>query len=580
MVASLALSCLFCPIPQAQAKKLKEEKPCPHITIKGENIPKFTDTEKRLICGDPKTDDAVGDSWKSIPNSQAKFSLDTFLQSRGYFDAVYEMREDGFSVNVGKPTQVKALVGVGSPPDLELFRKRRVVGEILTPALLDKVEQWTAQRLQGIGYACPEIKSEADPKTGIITVAMVPGEKQIAARVIDESSGGITPGILDRYNAFNFGKLFNGDLLVLSERRILRDGVLQGLHFSNACEKEGVVIKRTGIEGPPRLLTVGFGTNTEGLLLVKASWKNTRIGRRASLIDVTALASSKTQQVNATMNWYNFAHTSRRYIQPSIAFIHANENPYEISEVRTQLHEATSYDSQDIGLTFKAGPTLEFIKTARGNGPKDSHFLSFETDTSLTSHYNEFYFKSPRTGYRVDLTTFFNSDPIYSETTAERINLDWEALWNYRNFDPPLWVLGFRGGLGTVVSGERPGPGTKLPPHFLRYLGGSENLRGFGRQELTDKGSGAMSSVSAGVEWRWVESPLPFDLQPFVFTDLGLLGLNPLDFDSPLYWSPGLGIRWESPVGALRATLAHGYASGQPPEVSHLQFYFSFGEEF
>ena len=43
-------------------------------------------------------------------------------------------------------------------------------------------------------------------------------------------------------------------------------------------------------------------------------------------------------------------------------------------------------------------------------------------------------------------------------------------------------------------------------------------------------------------------------------------------------------MRWESPIGAMRATLAHGFASPTGTLTraghEHWQFYFSFGEEF
>jgi outer membrane translocation and assembly module TamA len=66
-------------------------------------------------------------------------------------------------------------------------------------------------------------------------------------------------------------------------------------------------------------------------------------------------------------------------------------------------------------------------------------------------------------------------------------------------------------------------------------------------------------------------------MDPFVFTDFGVTGNGPASFDLPVYWSPGVGIRWASPVGPIRTTFAQGFTDTSP---SHFQFYFNFGEEF
>src|SRR5687767_4195497 len=50
---------------------------CPEgrIKFRGKLSPGLSDTEKRLVCGDEKTDDPVGKAWSKIPLSQAKYSL-------------------------------------------------------------------------------------------------------------------------------------------------------------------------------------------------------------------------------------------------------------------------------------------------------------------------------------------------------------------------------------------------------------------------------------------------------------------------------------------------------------------------
>lgn len=563
---------------------------CPHISIFGDpsySTPNFSDTEKRLICGDSDQKDAIGKSWSQVPFSQARFHMNTFLQDRGYYQAKYDISNDespSMKVDLGQITYVSQV----SVPffDFDMKRKRYVVGEPLTPRLLDQIEQWVTERLQSYGYGCPIVRSEADPFTGIVNVKIKTGQKQIVTGIRDETTGGIAAGFLDRYNAFEMGNFFNGDLLTVTERRVTNDGVLQGMHFSPLCKRDGITLRRIGVEGAPRLVSFGIGLNTEGLLILKSTFKNTRIGKRASSYDLTAQASAIHQEVSASVHWYHLPFPSRRYLKPVALFRHQNENPFEIGFLKTQILQGTSLDTQSVGLTLTLGPSLEWVKTLHGFGPTFTHFLSLETHATLTSHDYELQIHNPRTGFTTGITAAVNTESMLSTASAQRLNWTGEWLWNYGGYDPPFWLFGVRAGADTLISDERAVSSTRLPPEFFRFLGGAQSLRGFGRYELpyanlSGEQPGAMTSLFTGLEFRFIETPLPLSFQPFLFNDLGWLGNSPFGLDSRLFQSPGFGLRWDSPIGAFRATLAHGIVSPEDKKnPTHFQFYLSFGEEF
>ena len=196
------------------------------------------------------------------------------------------------------------------------------------------------------------------------------------------------------------------------------------------------------------------------------------------------------------------------------------------------------------------------------------------------THHFEFYRSDPRAGFRTSLAAAFSGAHAFSDVAAQRFRWSGEALWNIRNYDPPLFVIAVRGAAATTVTGETLEPSTGIPPLFRQYLGGSDNLRGFGRLELPGP-LGGLSSAFASLELRFAAG-LALGIQPIVFTDLGAFGVRPMEIESTLYWSPGFGVRWTSPVGVLRASLAHGYVTegGVDPALTHLQFDLSLGEEF
>jgi translocation and assembly module TamA len=69
-----------------------------------------------------------------------------------------------------------------------------------------------------------------------------------------------------------------------------------------------------------------------------------------------------------------------------------------------------------------------------------------------------------------------------------------------------------------------------------------------------------------------------------LFVDAAIGGRSSAELDPDVYWSPGLGLRWGSPVGPFRFTFARSYVwdrGGAPDAHSPAwQFYLSFGEEF
>jgi translocation and assembly module TamA len=451
---------------------------------------------------------------------------------------------------------------------------RKVIGEPLTPELLDRIEKWVEDRLGELGHACPKIRSQANSETGEVVVRVETGSVQTFLGVTEEPIRGTNPGVLQRYNAFQLGQVFDSSLLTVTENRVTQSRIVQSTYLSSHCIEDGVYLHHNLIPGPPRLITTGFGVNTEGLLLGRATWRNTRLGSQGSLIDVTAYASARRQSLSTTLNWYFQEEVSRLFLSPQAAIIHRNEQQFEDISANAKIGPATTVEYTKLGMSIFAGPAVEFFRTLRGSGAGTSRLVSLETRMGLQNHGYERYLNDPRTGYSVNLITNFNGRRLLSDVTAQRLNLRGEFLWNWRELDPPLWIFGVRTGVSAVLTDSSR---SDIPASLLQYLGGSANIRGFGRLELpVDAGGGGLTSTYLGVEAR-LSNTLPYGLDPFVFFDVGAIGLESAQLNSPLYWSPGIGLRWASPVGPLRTTLAHGF-SGSTPE--HLQFYLSLGEEF
>lgn len=566
------------------------ERLCPGVYLRQGDELSLSDTEKRLVCGKADEDDRKQPApWRQIPFNQAKFHLKAFAQSEGHYDLEFQEQGSKLVVKVGRETKVSEIVTSDAPETLEIWRRRNLIDSTLTPAFLNQVEAWVYAQLQSHGYPCPEVDTLADSESGKVTVGIDSGPKLPFYAVEEAQTEGMRSGTLRRYDAFVLGQPFDANLLTLTSNRILRDGVVQSVYFTEECTPKGALVRQHVNLGPPRLLRFGFGIDAEGLIRGRAVWQNARMGQSASIFSVRAEGSTIEQVLDASFRWY-FAPESRRlYLEPSLEIRHQNEKPFETISTTAQLSPGRTWESPHHHYEAEVGPAFSLFRTLRGTGPSDSQFLTLDFETSVANHDHEFYERTPREGYAFQLLGSLAHDDLVSDASAQQFRLFGQTLWNYRDYDPPLWILGFRFGLSSTLVADRAEAIASIPPNFLYFLGSSATIRGFGRNEITRaNGVGGLSSVFAGLEWR-MNFFAPYSLQPFLFVDGGALGENSLDFaSSPLYWSPGLGMRWESPIGSIRATLAHGYVTGAAPaagpdqdgDFEHLQFYFSFGEEF
>jgi len=332
------------------------------------------------------------------------------------------------------------------------------------------------------------------------------------------------------------------------------------------------------VPGAPRILSFGAGIDTEGIVRSKASWKNARLGRLGSLLDLTAMGSFRTQSLSTTSDWYFLPEVSRKYISSTVELKHENQPQYHTLSVIGQVGFATTFDSRTAGGSLFVGPSMNFVRDYSLAGPYNAKFLFLESRLAIRSHDFEYFASNPNTGYNLNFIADLSHPEVLTDTSAQRFNVNGEFLWNLKNYDPPLAVFAVRAGFGTLFVSDSPFSSRLLPGNFYQYLGGSVDLRGFSLKELPrNQSSGARTSGFAGFEAR-LANTIPYGIEPFAFFDIGALGDQPMSFDLPIYTSPGIGVRWKTPIGTFRTTLAHGFSGDS--QKDHWQPYLSFGEEF
>ncbi len=551
--------------------------PCPEIRFIGSDKIELNAMEVRLVCGDPSTE-----GWGQIPFNQAENSMRAFLQERGYQDPRFDPGQYVLTVDPGEKTIVSSFTVSGMPSGVDPRKLRKVRRQVMTPKLLDTAQTALQSALRNRGYACPVIEMRGNGTTGEVFAEVRPGDVYRFDHIYAKKSAEVDTDIFYRYEAFRRGQRFDSRLLDLTAQRAMSDSLFLNVYFDVNCSTGGMTITERVVAGKSQVYRLGFGFDTEGLLIGKAKWQNSRIGDRGNSMEATIYASYREQSAIADYRYFP-ASASRLFLMPKLTLERQNEPQYESLHSELALLQGVSRDVQSRRVEFSAGPALEYVHTSRGLGP-DNTYAAFQTQLEFRDHLFEYYAGDPRTGGRIAFRSQSRVAGIYSEITAHLLSLKGEHVWNLGAYEPPALVLATRYlGQTTLVKKSLLAAG-EIPLDMRFFLGGDANLRGSGLNKIPADTAGLLTVIYDGVELR-MGDVLPHGLQPLIFLDAAMVGRSSFKLNPDVYWSPGFGLRWNSPVGSVRATLARGFVWRRNPAAEVLlepqwRFFLSLGTEF
>lgn len=556
----------------------REQKVCQDVFLQSAEEITFTPAEKKLICGNSKLN-----AWRSIPPNEASYFIRSFLQTRGYHDVDSRIEKDHLLIVVHRETIVKNIVFVDPTPPVDIKRYWPIFGRPLTPQALDDLEKWLRQELGRKGFACPQIKITADPSTGVVSIAVTHMEADTFPPVISDGIAGLVGGVERRYDAFATGEPYDSLLLDLTSRRMIADGIVINSYFLTKCKNSATspdIVQKIN-SGEPRLISLGFGLDTEEFLIGRAQWKNSRFGTMGSNLEALATASYRVQEARFTFNWYYAPIITSHFLRTRYNFRRENERRHDTRTHSLSVGPVWNIDMGNVNTSISPDVSYDHVETVRGLGDPTTDFLWTSISFTGQSHEFEYYLDDPRSGYDFDLNAGVTRRDIGSNINANRYAFSFTRLWNLFDYSPPIWVMGIRSRITTIVADNQ--DSLIMPPNYRYNLGGSQNLRGFARNALPPRDLGAMTSAYVGVETR-IGNVFPYGLQPIAFVDIGGLGDRPLALDPTRYYSPGAGLHWKSPIGTFRLTAAHGLIAGEKQEeLRHLSrwlVHLSYGEQF
>jgi translocation and assembly module TamA len=201
-------------------------------------------------------------------------------------------------------------------------------------------------------------------------------------------------------------------------------------------------------------------------------------------------------------------------------------------------------------LTLQAGPVFDF----GGIGPPDGGKLApyqIAGVTFIGRYDGTDSLLDPGRGWRLNGTltpswSFRDSAPFAPlRLTASTY---WDVLGDKRG------ILAVRGTVGSLLGGDR----AEVPRHQRFYAGGGGSVRGYDYQSIgprddRNKPAGGASLLEASLEWR---QRVWGDFGAVAFVDAGTVGTSTLPGFTDLRVGAGVGVRYFTAIGPIRADVA------------------------
>ncbi len=544
---------------------------CPTVKISGRKIA-FTDTELQLICGDPKSH-----AWKYIPPYEAQYILKGFLQSRGYLSPEFRIEDKILHVKRGRRSKVKNVQVVAGNDKLgkkiekdvrRLYRKRE-----LTTSTLNSIEADSNGQLRRRGYPCGKVGSEVDVTSDTVTVIIKPDEKYKFGTIKQEKIPGLHENALERFFPMKEDQRFNGDLLTLTEKRILRSEVLQGTYFLEKCENKTFALEQRFIIGPARTFRFGAGASTEVGPMARARWSHNRYGNMASLLSASLEASLRVQSLNLSSDYFAWTNHPRQSLFTQVNVIRESQFKYEQFLTRVRPQMKWTKDIYNHGTTLILGPAYE-NGTFHSQEKSDTRSFStavLEGSFQRMGHDYELFDVHPQDGNEESISLSYRNPMLGFGQSLTKLDTSAVRLARISNL-----------GRGSIIGGIRMKAGSSfvksttdlsaLPPEVKFFGGGSDDLRGYLLRTLPrNDGAGALTRLIAKAEIRKTHF-FHEKLETFTFLDGGYFGEKSFSLESRLWYSPGLGLRWLSPIGLVQGYWARALATSPSKDFGNFFF--------
>jgi outer membrane protein assembly complex protein YaeT len=524
-------------------------------------------------------------------------------------------------VDEGEPVRIDAvsLFGFEAVPEqaMALFKSRLPLKaqNVRQQPDVQAARDLAVNLLREYGYPYARVQALEGPgprpNTVTITLAAEPGTQAKFGPITIEGNHSVGEEVVRRQLAFGSGDQFKMSRVTESQRRVYGLQLFKFVNFEVpdlASQPAEIPVKLVLVEGKHRRVQFGGGYGSEEHARGQINWQHVNFFGGARTIGIEGKWSSLDRGVRTNFTEPFFFSPSYK-LNLSAQVWYANEPAFTLTTtggrltvsreiirrdpVRTRaaaghtrasvsfINEYENYTIQNwalLDLTLRDELIALGLDPRTGTGKGTLRGLAFDI-----SHDNVPNLLDAKRGFLA---------AIHLEQAGQWLPSDFkydEATFEGRHFVPlPGNVtLASRVHVGALFG---PGDPETYVPFFKRYfLGGSTNLRGWGRFEVGPQSSpglpiGGFSVFDFSSELRF---PIKGNLSGVAFLDGGNVWSGKFEYRlNDLKYDAGPGVRYITPIGPVRVDF--GYQINKypllivngVPETRHWRIHFSIGQAF
>ncbi len=568
--------------------------------------------------------------------SREQFAADlkrivAFYKDRGFPDARVtsfnaKLNQAQTSVNIaidideGEPVRVEAITFEGFEPLPEGHRASLETqlplksGQPLDRALVQASREAALDELRDHGFPYATVRmSETDgssPRVRRVTLHAEAGPLTNFGPIDIVGNSSVSDNVIRRQLTYRPGRLFRQSALRDSQRKLYTRELFE---FANVEPIRGegqppeIPTRVTVTEGKHRKVNFGIGYGSEERGRAQIDWRHVNFFGGARTAGVLARYSSLDRGVRVNLTQpYLFGPSYELGLQGQLW--HADEPAFRLdtqggratitrnfrrgggpvlgSRPATSLSLSYAHDYEDYSISNAAleDPTFrdELIalgldpRTGTGTGTRSAMALDVGRNTTNN-------LLDARQGYFA--TAHVEQAGKWLGGTYNYYEITTEGRY-YRSVGGRV-VAAIQARAGSI---DAFGNQDRDVPFFKRYfLGGSTNLRGWGRFEVSPLSGGGLPIGGASFAnfSAEVRTPLWGSLGGVLFVDGGNVWTSPWDFNlNDLRYDVGPGLRYNTRIGPIRADLGYqlnpvpGLIVNGKEQTRRLRFHFSIGQAF
>jgi translocation and assembly module TamA len=489
------------------------------------------------------------------------------------------------AIDKGPLFHIGALEFDGTVPEADRTVVRIKTGDpAAANAVLDAQAQLLAA-LQEDGYALATVEApiafaDNEKHTVNLTYRVITGPRVAIGRIVFTGLQDVHEDFVRKVLTVKPGDRYRPSRIEQARQAVAALGVFSGVsvHAATKLDADGTIALTFDVQERPQHAVTLSGTYSTDLgITLGATWSHRNVFGNAEQLNLTAAGTGLGTSTSGL--GYNLG---AQFIKPQ--FLRADQAlEFDILGVRQQLdaYDQTA-ESAAVYLRRKfsrlwsgsVGAMLEYDQIAQENTDRLYQLIALPLTVNYDSTGLTDLLSDPVSGARVSLAA--TPTQSFGTHSLSFLVLQGSGSTYFDLGEPGRSVLALRALAGSILGGSN----LELPPDQRLYAGGSATVRGFAYQSIgpqfpDQKPVGAKSVDAATIEFR---QRILEDYGAAVFLDAGQASAGGAPFSGALRVGAGIGARYYTPLGAVRADIA--VPLNRVPGGDAFELYIGLGQAF